>query len=99
MLLDHVGGLANHLRRGEHEWTVSNELALELAPEAARRTQRGPHRQSSAHRIPAGELPAEARLWWRMPIQCNVIARRHCASDGPPAWPTLGLSGPMGGWR
>jgi uncharacterized protein (TIGR00369 family) len=35
MLLDHVGGLANHLRRGEDEWTVSTELSLELIPEAA----------------------------------------------------------------
>ncbi|OBF50107.1 PaaI family thioesterase [Mycolicibacterium monacense] len=35
MLLDHVGGLANHLRRGEDEWTVSTELSLELSPETA----------------------------------------------------------------
>lgn len=35
MLLDHVGGLANHLRRGDGEWTVSTELSMELAPEAA----------------------------------------------------------------
>ncbi|BBY18919.1 PaaI family thioesterase [Mycolicibacterium litorale] len=35
MLLDHVGGLANHLRRGDDEWTVSTELSLELIPEAA----------------------------------------------------------------
>lgn len=35
MLLDHVGGLANHLRRGEDEWTVSTELSIELLPEAA----------------------------------------------------------------
>lgn len=35
MLLDHVGGLVNHLRRGPDEWTVSTELSLELAPETA----------------------------------------------------------------
>lgn len=35
MLLDHIGGLANHLRRGEDEWTVSTELSIELLPEAA----------------------------------------------------------------
>lgn len=35
MLLDHVGGLANHLRRADDEWTVSTELSLELIPEAA----------------------------------------------------------------
>jgi uncharacterized protein (TIGR00369 family) len=35
MLADHVGGLINHHRRGDHEWTVSSELSLELAPDAA----------------------------------------------------------------
>lgn len=34
MLVDHVGGLINHLRRNEDEWTVSSELALELTPNA-----------------------------------------------------------------
>lgn len=35
MLLDHVGGLANHFRKADDEWTVSTELSLELLPEAA----------------------------------------------------------------
>jgi uncharacterized protein (TIGR00369 family) len=34
MLVDHVGGLVNHHRRGPGEWTVSSELSLELAPDA-----------------------------------------------------------------
>ena len=34
MLVDHIGGLTNHLRRGADEWTVSSELALELTPHA-----------------------------------------------------------------
>jgi len=34
MLVDHVGGLVNHHRRGPSEWTVSSELSLELAPDA-----------------------------------------------------------------
>ncbi len=34
MLVDHVGGLVNHHRRGEGEWTVSSELSLELRPDA-----------------------------------------------------------------
>lgn len=37
MLVDHVGGLVNHHRREPEEWTVSSELALELAPHALRR--------------------------------------------------------------
>lgn len=35
MLVDHVGGLVNHHRRGPDEWTVSSELSLELDPDAA----------------------------------------------------------------
>lgn len=35
VLVDHVGGLINHHRRGPDEWTVSSELSLELAPDAA----------------------------------------------------------------
>ena len=35
ILVDHVGGLLNHHRRNQDEWTVSSELSLELAPDAA----------------------------------------------------------------
>ncbi|TFV56286.1 PaaI family thioesterase [Mycobacterium sp. PS03-16] len=35
MLLDHVGGLVNHLRRGPDEWTLSTELSVEVVEEAA----------------------------------------------------------------
>lgn len=34
MLVDHVGGLVNHHRRAEGEWTVSSELSLEVDPTA-----------------------------------------------------------------
>jgi acyl-coenzyme A thioesterase PaaI-like protein len=34
MLVDHVGGLVNHHRRGPGEWTVSSELSLEVDPGA-----------------------------------------------------------------
>ncbi|MDA2894102.1 PaaI family thioesterase [Mycolicibacterium sp. BiH015] len=34
MLVDHIGGLVNHARRGPEEWTVSSELSLEVAPDA-----------------------------------------------------------------
>ncbi|MUL83171.1 MULTISPECIES: PaaI family thioesterase [unclassified Mycolicibacterium] len=34
MLVDHIGGLINHYRRHDDEWTVSSELAVELAPNA-----------------------------------------------------------------
>lgn len=32
MLVDHIGGLINHLRRDDDEWTVSSELAIEFTP-------------------------------------------------------------------
>lgn len=35
VLVDYVGGLVNHHRRGPDEWTVSGELALDLVPGAA----------------------------------------------------------------
>lgn len=35
VLIDHVGGLVNHYRRTDDEWTVSSELSLELAPTCA----------------------------------------------------------------
>lgn len=35
MLVDHVGGVINHNRREPREWTVSSELSLEVAPDAA----------------------------------------------------------------
>ncbi|MFI5505987.1 PaaI family thioesterase [Mycobacterium sp. NPDC051804] len=34
MLVDHVGGLVNHRRRGPGEWTVSSELSFEVRPDA-----------------------------------------------------------------
>ncbi len=34
MLVDHVGGLVNHHRRGDGEWTVSSELSFEVRPDA-----------------------------------------------------------------
>jgi uncharacterized protein (TIGR00369 family) len=34
MLVDHIGGLINHHRRGSGEWTLSSELSLDLAPDA-----------------------------------------------------------------
>ena len=34
MLVDHVGGVVNHHRRADGEWTVSSELSLEVRPDA-----------------------------------------------------------------
>ncbi len=34
MLVDHVGGLVNHHRRADGEWTVTSELSVEITPDA-----------------------------------------------------------------
>lgn len=34
LLVDHLGGLINHCRRGPGQWTVSSELSLEVVPDA-----------------------------------------------------------------
>jgi uncharacterized protein (TIGR00369 family) len=34
MLVDHVGGVVNHNRRGQGQWTVTTELSLELTADA-----------------------------------------------------------------
>ena len=44
MLVDHVAGAANHVRRGTDEWTVSSELALEVAPGALEAIAAAPDR-------------------------------------------------------
>ena len=42
MVVDHIGGLVNHHRRGPGEWTVSSELSLELAPDTLTRLSAAP---------------------------------------------------------
>ncbi|MGV0837640.1 PaaI family thioesterase [Mycolicibacterium thermoresistibile] len=42
MLVDHVAGLVNHIRRAPSEWTVTSELALELTPDAMRHIAEAP---------------------------------------------------------
>jgi uncharacterized protein (TIGR00369 family) len=42
MLVDHIGGLVNHHRRGPGEWTLSSELSLELAPDALTQIETAP---------------------------------------------------------
>ncbi|SNW20597.1 thioesterase superfamily protein [Mycolicibacterium thermoresistibile] len=42
MLVDHIGGVVNHIRRGPSEWTVTSELVLELTPDAVDRVAEAP---------------------------------------------------------
>lgn len=60
VLLDHVGGLINHHRRGDHEWTVSSELSLDLAPDATSVIARDPDTPVLATSRPLGAKGATA---------------------------------------
>lgn len=54
ILIDAVGGLVNHFRRGPDEWTVSSELALELSPGGGEHATADPHTPVVAHARPLG---------------------------------------------
>lgn len=54
MLVDHIGGLANHYRRGDDEWTVSSELAIELTPHALELALAAPEVPVVATAVPFG---------------------------------------------
>lgn len=60
MLVDHVGGLVNHHRRGQDEWTVSSELAMELTPDALARIEAAPDVPVVATGGPFGPKTANA---------------------------------------
>jgi uncharacterized protein (TIGR00369 family) len=60
MLVDHIGGLVNHHRRGPREWTVSSELSLELAPDASAQIATAPEVPVTAIGRPCGRKGASA---------------------------------------
>jgi uncharacterized protein (TIGR00369 family) len=60
MLVDHVGGLINHHRRGPGEWTVSSELSLEVAPGALAQIAAVPEVPVTATSRPCGRKGANA---------------------------------------
>lgn len=60
VLLDHVGGLTNHHRRGDHQWTVSSELSLDLTPDAESVVAANRHVLVLARSRPLGRKDATA---------------------------------------
>lgn len=60
MLVDHVGGLVNHHRRGPGEWTLSSELSLEVAPGALEHITEAPDVPVTATGRPCGRKGASA---------------------------------------
>jgi hypothetical protein len=80
MLVDHIGGLVNHHRRGPGELTVSSDLSLELAPNALAQLGSAAVNENRDDRplngITSGELSAPVPQRPRIPLCRNAVAGR-----------------------
>lgn len=100
MLVDHIGGLVNHHRRGPGEWTVSSELSLELAPDALARIESAPDVPVFATGQPCGPKGRSALGLCEFTHSGSVIATATVRSFYIPApdhlakWPD-GPTGPL----
>ena len=100
MLVDHVGGLVNHHRRGPSEWTVSSELSLELAPDALAQIAAAPDDPVVATARPCGRKGPNALGLCEITHRDSVIATAtvrsfYIQAPGHLAkWPT-GPTGPL----
>ncbi|AFM19732.1 hypothetical protein Mycch_5045 [Mycolicibacterium chubuense NBB4] len=74
MLVDHLGGLVNHNRRGPGEWTVSSELSLELTPGAAAVIAASPDAPIVGQSRPLGSKDRGALAWCELRANDVVIA-------------------------
>jgi uncharacterized protein (TIGR00369 family) len=74
MLVDHIGGLINHHRRGQHEWTVSSELSLELAPGALTQLAAAPDIPVTGTGRPHGRKGATALGLCELTHRDSVVA-------------------------
>ncbi|PRC57266.1 phenylacetic acid degradation protein, partial [Mycobacterium sp. ITM-2017-0098] len=73
MLVDHVGGLINHARRADREWTVSSELSLEVAPEAGDIIAASPEQAVTAISRPLGRKNIAALGQCELTLGSEVI--------------------------
>ncbi|CAA0126658.1 Uncharacterised protein [Mycolicibacterium vanbaalenii] len=102
MLVDHVGGLINHHRRGNREWTVSSELALELSTGAAEVIASHPGVPVVGVSRPMGRKGNAALGLCELSVDADVVATATVRSfyitapDGLTAWPD-GPSGSLPG--
>ena len=93
MLVDHVGGVINHHRRGQGEWTVSSELSLEVAPDAADVIASHPDERVIGVSRPLGRKSRAALGLCELAVGGNVVATATVRSfyitvpDGLAAWP------------
>jgi uncharacterized protein (TIGR00369 family) len=74
MLVDHIGGLVNHHRRGPGEWTLSSELSLELAPDALSQIESAPETPVTATGRPCGPKGRNALGLCELTHNGSVIA-------------------------
>jgi uncharacterized protein (TIGR00369 family) len=74
MLVDHIGGLINHSRRAPGEWTVSSELSLEVAPDAADVIARHPDKPVVGSARPLGRKHNAALGLCELSIGDDVLA-------------------------
>lgn len=74
MLVDHAGGLINHVRREAQEWTVSSELTLDVAPKAAGIIASAPERDVVAVSRPLGRKGLAALGVCELSVGAEVIA-------------------------
>jgi uncharacterized protein (TIGR00369 family) len=102
MLVDHVGGVINHCRRGPDEWTVSSELSLEVASDAADIIASNPGVPITATSQPMGRKGTAALGLCELSVSGDVLATATVRSfyirvpDGLAAWPD-GPSGALPG--
>lgn len=104
MLVDHIGGVVNHLRRGAGEWTVSSELAVDIAPGASEAIASAPDVPVIGVARPFGPKGATALALCELSVRDVVVATAtvrsfYIAAPGDLiAWPEAG-SGSLPGHR
>ena len=102
MLVDHIGGVVNHLRRGAGEWTVSSELAVEFAPDAAEAIAAAAEFPVVGMARPFGAKGGTALALCALSVRDVVVATATVRSfyiAAPAtlfAWPEVGGGAPQG---
>lgn len=85
MLVDHAAGAANHVRRGAGEWTVSSELAVEIAPGAIEAVAAAPDQPVVGVGRPLGPKGTTALATCELTVGGIVIATATVRSFYIPA--------------
>ncbi len=94
MLVDHAGGFLNHGRRRDDEWTVTSELSLELAPDAAAQIAAAPDVSMRANARTLGPKNGSALTVCELALGDEVVGTASVRSfyvsalaGSPTEWP------------